>query len=275
MQYKTFNNGVTIPQLGYGVYKVTEDDIVSVTSIALESGYRSIDTAQYYNNERGVGAAFKNSGISRDELFITTKVWNSHQGYDKTMQAFETSMKELDIEQLDMYLVHWPAPEHDLYIETYQALEQLYKDGRVRAIGVSNFEINHLERLLDHCDIPPVVNQIECHPYLQQRNLKDFCKNNDILIEAWGPLRRGGTLFEEPIITQLAAKYDKTPAQIILRWHIQEDTIVIPKSVTPSRIKENINVFDFSLTKEDMDAIYSLDRNERMGRHPNDMNIME
>lgn len=275
MQYKTLNNGVEIPQLGYGVYQIPENEIVTATSSALESGYRSIDTAQYYQNERGVGEAIKRSGVPREDLFITTKVWNSHQGYTNTLQAFEESLWKLGLDRLDMYLVHWPAPAHDLYIETYEALEKLYKTGRIRAIGVCNFEIEHLKRLLDTCEIAPVVNQIECHPYLQQHDLKAFCKENNILVESWGPLRRGGSLFEEEIITRLATKYKKTPAQIILRWHIQENSIVIPKSVTPSRIKENIDIFDFALSTDDMADIRLLDRDERMGRHPNDMNIMK
>lgn len=275
MQYKTLNNGVEIPQLGYGVYKIPEHDIVQATLTALESGYRSIDTAQYYQNEQGVGKAIKTSQIPREELFITSKVWNSHQGYNKTIEAFEMSMDKLGLERLDMYLVHWPAPEHDLYIETYEALEKLHKDGRIRAIGVCNFEIEHLKRLLDTCEIQPVVNQIECHPYLQQNELKTFCKEQDIFIESWAPLKRGGTLFQEDIIRELANKHNKTPAQIVLRWHIQEGSIAIPKSVTPSRIKENIDIFDFELTEEDMINIGTLDRNERMGRHPNEMNLME
>jgi len=275
MLYKTLNNGVEMPQLGFGVYKVDEEDVVESTLKAIESGYRAIDTAQYYHNERGVGEAIKASGIPHEDLFITSKVWNSHQGYNKTLQAFEESMEKLGLDRLDLYLVHWPAPEHDLYIETYEALEKLYKDGRVRAIGVSNFEIEHLKRLLDTCEIPPVVNQIECHPYLQQHEIKAFCKEKDIFVESWGPLRRGGSIFEEDTIKRLAQKYEKTPAQIILRWHIQENAIVIPKSVTPSRIKENINIFDFTLTNDDMADIRLLDRNERMGKHPNEMNIME
>lgn len=275
MQHITLNNGVQMPQLGFGVYKIPENDIVTATATALDNGYRSIDTAQFYENERGVGEAIKNSGIAREDLFVTTKVWNSHQGYNKTLAAFEESLNKLGLEHLDLYLVHWPAPAHDLYIETYEALEKLYKDGRVRAIGVCNFEIEHLDRLLDTCEVPPVLNQIECHPYLQQHDLKSYCKEKDIYIESWGPLRRGGSLFQEKIITDLATKHGKTPAQIILRWHIQEHSIVIPKSVTPSRIKENMNVFDFTLTEDDMADIATLDREERMGRHPNEMNIME
>lgn len=275
MQYVTLNNGVRMPQLGFGVYKIPQDTIVAATKSALGAGYRSIDTAQYYENEHGVGEAIRTSGVAREDLFITTKVWNSHQGYKKTLNAFEDSLQKLGLDYIDMYMVHWPAPEHDLYIETYEALEKLYKDGRVRAIGVCNFEIEHLERLLDTCEIPPVVNQIECHPYLQQNEIKAFCKEKDIFIESWGPLRRGGSLFEEKVIRDLANKHNKTPAQIILRWHLQEHSIAIPKSVTPSRIKENMNVFNFSLSEDDMVDITTLDREERMGKHPNEMNIME
>lgn len=275
MQYQTLNNGVVIPQLGYGVYKIPEDEVVETTTTAIKNGYRSIDTAQYYHNEHGVGKAIKASNIPREDLFITSKVWNSHQGYKRTLQAFEESMEKLGLDRLDMYLVHWPAPEHDLYIETYEALEKLHKDGRIRAIGVCNFEIEHLKRLLDTCEIPPVVNQIECHPYLQQHDIKGFCKEQNIFIESWAPLCRGGSLFEEVIILNLAKKHNKTPAQIVLRWHVQENSIAIPKSVTPSRIKENIDIFDFELTEDDMKNISALDRNKRMGKHPNDMNVMD
>lgn len=273
MNYVTLHNGVKMPQLGFGVYKVTHEEVKDAVTHALDAGYRSIDTAQFYENEAGVGEAIKESGIPREELFITTKVWNSHHGYDKTLEAFEQSLSLLDLQYIDLYLVHWPAPKFDLYVETYKALEKLYQDGVVKAIGVSNFHIEHLERLMKECDIVPVVNQVECHPYLQQKELKVFCKNNGIVLESWSPLFRGGEVLQEEMIQEIANKYRKTPAQVILRWHLQEGSIIIPKSVTPSRIKENIDVFDFKLSNEDMKQIATLERNQRIGKDPNEMHI--
>jgi|SRR5690625_1140646 len=273
MKYITLNNNVRMPQLGLGVYLVSNEEVVDVVTHAFQVGYRSIDTAQFYENETGVGRAIEQSTIPREELFITTKVWNSHQGYDKTLQAFEESIEKLQLEYLDLYLIHWPTPMYDRYVETYQALEKLYKDGRVKAIGVSNFHIEHLERILDECEIPPVLNQVECHPYFQQKELKSFCNKHNIYIESWSPLARAEVLADKTI-NQIAEKYEKTPAQVILRWHIQEKSIIIPKSVTPSRIHENINVFDFELREEDMDEIAKLDRNHRTGRNPNEMDML-
>lgn len=260
-----------MPQLGFGVYKVTNEEIKDAVTHALNAGYRSIDTAQFYDNEAGVGEAIKESGIPREEIFVTTKVWNTHHGYDKALEAFEQSLTLLNLDYIDLYLVHWPMPKYDLYVETYKALEKLYHDGRVRAIGVSNFHIVHLERLLAECEIKPVVNQVECHPYLQQKELKAFCKENDIVVEAWSPIAKGGEVLQDEIIKEIADKYGKSAAQVVLRWHMQEGTIAIPKSVTPSRIKENIDIFDFSLTDEEMEKIASLDRNHRIGKDPNEM----
>lgn len=271
MNYITLNNGVKMPQLGFGVYKVTNEEIKDAVTHALNAGYRSIDTAQFYDNEAGVGEAINESGIPRDEIFVTTKVWNTHHGYDKALEAFEQSLTLLNLDYIDLYLVHWPMPKYDLYVETYKALEKLYRDGRVRAIGVSNFHIEHLERLLAECEIKPVVNQVECHPYLQQKELKAFCKENDIVVEAWSPIAKGGEVLQDEIIKETADKYGKSAAQVVLRWHMQEGTIAIPKSVTPSRIKENIDIFDFSLTDEEMEKIASLDRNHRIGKDPNEM----
>lgn len=267
----TLNNGITIPQLGLGVYKVANEDTYSAVNTAIQAGYRAIDTAQYYENEAEVGRAIKDSGIEREELFITTKVWNSHHGYERTLEAFESSIDKLGLDYVDLYLVHWPIPSLNHYVETYQALEKLYQNGRVKAIGVSNFHIEHLERILMHCKVKPVLNQVECHPYLPQQKLKSFCKQHDIFIECWCPLFRGGSVLEEPIILNLSEKYKKTPAQIVLRWHIQQNSIVIPKSVTPSRIKENINVFDFSLSDNEMNGIAQLENGERIGADPNEM----
>lgn len=272
MNYITLNNLVRIPQLGLGVYKVLNEEVSDVVSHALKIGYRSIDTAQFYENEEGVGKALKKSDIPREDLFITTKVWNSHHGYEKTLQAFEESLEKLAFDYLDLYLIHWPTPMYDNYIETYKALEKLYTEGRVKAIGVSNFHIEHLERLLNECDITPVLNQVECHPYLQQKELKAFCRKHNIYIESWSPLAKG-RLLGDKTIQKIANRYSKTPAQVVLRWHIQENSIVIPKSITPSRIRENFQVFDFELSEENMEEIAKLDREERTGRDPNVMDM--
>lgn len=271
MQYVTLHNDVNIPQLGFGVYLIKNEQMESVMEHAFKAGYRAIDTAQIYHNESGLGKAIKNSNINREELFITTKVWNSHQGYEKTLEAFEESLARLQLDYVDLYLVHWPAPKFNKYIETYQALEKLYEEKRVRAIGVCNFDIDHLEQLFNNCGIKPVVNQVECHPYFQQKEMKKFCHEHGIYVQSWSPLYRGEEIFDEPVIQSLAKKHEKTPAQIILRWHLQENSIVIPKSITPKRIKENIDVFDFSLTDEDMELISTLDQHKRRGPVPKEM----
>ncbi|WP_284140835.1 MULTISPECIES: aldo/keto reductase [unclassified Virgibacillus] len=273
MKYVTLNNGVKMPQLGFGVWQVPDQEATPAVEKALEVGYRSIDTAKVYENEAGVGRALANSDVPREELFITTKVWNSDQGFSNTLKAFDASLDRLGLEYVDLYLIHWPTPEFDEYVETYKALEKLYHDGRVKAIGVCNFNIEHLQRLIDECEIVPAVNQVECHPYLQQQELKDFCQQHDIYLEAWSPLMQGGEVLGNGTVKEIASQYGKTPAQIIIRWHLQADHIVIPKSVTPSRIEENFNVFDFELSGEDMDKIAKLNRNERKGPEPNDMNM--
>lgn len=272
MQFVTLNNGLQMPQLGYGVWQVEDEKATPAVLKAIETGYRSIDTAAVYGNERGVGQAIKESGVPREELFITTKVWNADQGYDATLKAFDESIEKLGLDYIDLYLIHWPVPAEDMYVDTYKALEKLYADGRVKAIGVCNFDIDHLQRLLDECEVKPVLNQVECHPHLVQKELKSFCKENDIYVEAWSPLMQGGVVLENDIVKAIADKHGKTPAQVILRWHLQNDSIVIPKSVTPSRIEENFNVFDFELTQEDMDQITSLDKGERTGPVPAEFN---
>lgn len=271
MQYVTLNNGLSMPQLGYGVFKIPNDEATSAVTTALNLGYRSIDTAMIYQNERGVGEAIAKSNLPREELFITTKVWNGDQGYESTLKAFDKSLDELGLDYIDLYLIHWPTPKFDKYIETYKALEKLYKDGRVKAIGVSNFNLDHLERLLAECEVTPVLNQVECHPYLQQPELREFCEKHDIFLESWGPLHQGGDLLEDEMLKEIAMKYDKTSAQVVLRWHLQENSIIIPKSVTPSRMEENLNVFDFELSEEDMNNVRSMNRNERQGSDPADM----
>ncbi|WP_042220485.1 aldo/keto reductase [Oceanobacillus manasiensis] len=272
MQYVTLNNGLEMPQLGFGVWQVPDEEATPAVEKAIEVGYRSIDTAKVYANEEGVGKAIANKNVPREELFITTKVWNSDQGYENTLKAFDASLDRLGLDYVDLYLIHWPTPEFDDYVETYKALEKLYKDGRVKAIGVCNFNIEHLQRLLDECEVVPAVNQVECHPYLQQAELKAFCDKHNIYLEAWSPLMQGGEVLNNSVVTNIADKYSKTPAQVILRWHLQYNNIVIPKSVTPSRIEENFDVFDFELSEEDMKEIKGLDRNERKGPEPSEMN---
>ncbi|WP_078553465.1 aldo/keto reductase [Bacillus alkalicellulosilyticus] len=270
----TLNNGLSMPQLGFGVFKV-EDGQVAVDAVkkAIEVGYRSIDTAAIYQNEKGVGQGIRESGVAREDLFITTKVWNSNQGYEQTLQAFDESLEKLGLEYIDLYLVHWPMPKDDTYIDTYKALEKLYEDGKVKAIGVCNFKIAHLERLLQECKIPPVLNQVELHPYYAQVELREFCAKHNIFVEAWAPLMQGGDVLTNEQITSLAQKYKKTPAQIIIRWHLQNNIIVIPKSSNPTRIEENIGVFDFELTTEDMAQIDALNKNERIGPDPDEFHV--
>src|SRR5690625_452424 len=242
-------NDVSIPQLGLGVYKVTPEEVYDTVKSALELGYRHIDTASFYENEEGVGQAIKDSGIPRDEIFITTKVWNDEQGYDNTLKAYERSLKKLQIDAADLYLIHWPIP--DIFSETWKAMEQIYKESRVKAIGVSNFLVHHLQELLQTAEIKPVANQIELHPKLMQKETVDFCRENNIVIQSWSPLGRANYL-DDQLLNDLAKKYDKSPAQIVIRWHLQHDFVVIPKSTNPKRQKENISVFDFELSHDDM-----------------------
>jgi 2,5-diketo-D-gluconate reductase A len=266
------NNGVSMPQLGFGVFQVPDDETEAAVTTALEVGYRSIDTAAAYGNEAGVGAAIAKSGIPRNELFITTKLWNNAHGYDSTMRAFDKSLDLLGIDQLDLYLIHWPRPRIDKYVETWRAFEKLLADGRTRAIGVSNFQPAHLRRVIDETGTVPAVNQIELHPYLTQNELRDVHARHKIATEAWSPLAKGGDLLTEPLITGLAQKYGRTAAQIVLRWHLQLGNVVIPKSVTPSRVKENFEVFDFELAEDDMAGITAMDRGLRTGPDPDEFN---
>ncbi len=258
----TLHNGVKMPWLGLGVWMAADgEEVQRAVRWAIETGYRHIDTAAVYRNEEGVGQAIKDSGIVRDELFVTTKVWNANQGYDTTLAAFDESMKKLQLDYLDLYLIHWAVPGK--YLETWRALEKLYRDGRVRAIGVANFMPEHLQDVMDHSDIKPMVDQVEFHPLLTQRRLLEFCRANQIQLEAWSPLFRGGEVLSDPVIGEIAEKHAKTPAQVILRWDLQQDVITIPKSVHQERIQENAEVFDFTLSAEEMDRIAALDANRR------------
>ncbi|ASI34408.1 MULTISPECIES: aldo/keto reductase [unclassified Exiguobacterium] len=271
MQHVTLNNGLSMPQLGYGVFKVPEEEVYQAVLEALRAGYRSIDTAMIYENEAGVGRALRDSGIPREEIFLTTKVWNADQGYAETLAAFETSLTKLGVDYVDLYLIHWPMPNEDRYVDTWHALEELYKQGKTKAIGVSNFHIPHLKRILEEGTVVPAVNQIELHPFLSQEEIRTFCKEHDILVEAWSPLMKGRDALTEPVITDIATTKDKTPAQVILRWHIQHGIIAIPKSVTPSRIRENLAVFDFELSAPEMQQLDALNQNQRTGSNPDEM----
>jgi 2,5-diketo-D-gluconate reductase A len=264
------NNGRTIPQFGFGVFQVTPEETVDATVAALEAGYRHIDTAQMYGNEREVGEAVRKFGIERDEVFITSKLNNGFHLPDDARAAFDLTMETLGLDYIDLFLIHWPLPtlyDGD-FVSTWQVLEEVYRDGRARSIGVSNFQVNHLNRLAAECDVVPAVNQIEVHPYLTQTELREHCADKQIAVEAWSPIARGQVL-DDPTITAVAASHDKTSAQVVLRWHIQRGDIVFPKSVKPERIRENIAVFDFELSADEMQAITALNRDERIGPDPN------
>ena len=266
----TLHNGVQMPWFGLGVYKVENSEAIQAVKAALKAGYRSIDTAAYYQNEEGVGIGIKEAGIPREELFITSKVWNSDQGYDSTIKAFEASLKRLGLDYLDLYLIHWPVKGK--YKETWKALEKVYKEGKVRAIGVSNFHIHHLQDLLQEAKIKPMVNQVEFHPRLTQKELRQYCKEQGIQFEAWSPLMRG-QLFDNDVLKEIGKKYNKTPAQVILRWDLQHEVVTIPKSVNEQRIIENASIFDFELTKEEMDRIDALNENKRIGSDPDNFDF--
>lgn len=265
------NDGRSIPVIGFGVWQVPDDVVVDATLKALEVGYRHIDTACVYENERGVGEALSRSGLNRDDVFVTTKVWNTDQGYDQTLRAFDTSTGLLGIDEVDLYLVHWPTPARDLYLDSWRALIRLREEGRARSIGVSNFHEAHLRRIIDETGVIPAMNQIELHPWLPQTHLRDIDARLGIKTEAWSPLG-SGQLIDNPVIAQVAAKHGKSPAQVMIRWSIQLGNIVLPKSVTPVRIEQNIDVFDFVLDDADMAAIATLESGRRTGPNPDDFN---
>ncbi|MET0589604.1 MAG: aldo/keto reductase [Naasia sp.] len=265
----TMNDGRTIPQVGLGVYKIADDEAAAAVSHALDVGYRHIDTAALYRNERGVGRGIRESGVPREDVFVTTKVWNDDHGFDATLRAFDTSLGLLGLDHVDLYLIHWPVPSKDLYVDTWRALERLHEEGRARSIGVSNFTESHLSRLIGESGTKPVLNQVELHPWLQQSDLREFGREMDILTEAWSPLARGRVL-DSAALAPIAAKHGRTAAQIVIRWHVQLGNVVIPKSVTPARIEENFDVFDFALDADDLRAISAFDSGDRTGRHPDE-----
>ena len=264
----TLIDGTTIPQLGFGVFKVDDDAAERAVTVALETGYRLIDTAKLYGNEAGVGRAIRASGIPRDEVYVTTKVWNDDQGYDAAMRAFERSADLLDVGVVDLYLIHWPFPGQDLYVDTWRAMLHLKEQGAIRSVGVSNFVPAHLERIIGETGVVPVLNQVELHPRLQQPELRAFHAGTGIATEAWSPLGRDSGLLDDPVVRRVAAAHDVTPAQAVLRWHLELGNIVIPKSVTPARIAENFDVLGFTLDADDHRALAGMDRGERIGPDP-------
>jgi 2,5-diketo-D-gluconate reductase A len=261
------HDGVEIPQLGFGVFQVPPDDTQGVVDEALEAGYRHIDTAAAYRNEPGVGAAIEASGIPREDVFVTTKLWNSQQGYGTTLEAFETSLEKLGMDYVDLYLIHWPVPTEDRFVETWRAFERVHEEGRARTIGVSNFRIEDLRRLEEESDKVPTVNQVELHPDFQQAELRAWHRDHGIATEAWSPLAQGALLDDETIVA-IAEAHEKTPAQAILRWQIQLGNVVIPKSVTPERIHQNLEIFDFELSEDEMSSLAQLDSGGRTGPDP-------
>lgn len=268
---KTLHNGVEMPRFGLGVYKMKEaDEALKAMEAAIGTGYPAIDTATVYENEREVGEAVRASGVKREELFITSKVWNTDQGYDQTLRAFEASLERLGFDYLDLYLTHWAIPE--TYVETYRAIQRLYDEKLVRSIGVSNHQIHHLEKIFATANTKPMVNQIELHPQLTQEPLRQFCEEHNIAITSWSPLARG-RLLEDPVLAKIAEAHGKSIAQVVIRWHLQSDLIVIPKSVTPSRIVENADVYNFSLSEEEMKMIDGLNQDWRSGTHPDQISL--
>ncbi|MCD5346475.1 aldo/keto reductase [Agromyces sp. S2-1-8] len=262
-------DGHAIPQLGYGLYKVPAHDAAQLAGVAIATGYRHLDTAAFYENEQGAGAAVRAAEVPRDELFVTSKVWKDDNGYDEALRAFDASMGRLGLDRLDLFLIHWPVPSTDRYVDTWRALVRLRDEGRVRSIGVSNFHAHHLDRIIGETGVAPVVNQVELHPRLPQAALREFHAARGIRTEAWSPLARG-RLLDDPVLARLSTAHGRSPAQIVLRWHVQLGNVVIPKASSPERIRENLDVFDFELGVDDLAAIASLETGERTGRDPDD-----
>lgn len=273
LKLRTDGDTIEIPQLGFGVWQVPEDRVADAVTTALQTGYRSIDTAAAYGNEEGVGQALADSDVNRSDIFVTTKLWNTDQGREQTFAAFDTSMSKLGLDILDLYLIHWPVPAKDAYVDSWRAMQELREQGRIKAIGVCNFRIEDLKRLRDETGEFPAINQIELHPYLQQAELRDFHEANGILTEAWSPLASGGDVLADEVIGRIAEKHGVTPAQAILRWQTQIGNVVIPKSVTPSRIQENFDIFGFELDGDDLREIAALDRGQRTGPDPAEFNM--
>jgi diketogulonate reductase-like aldo/keto reductase len=268
----TLHDGVEMPQLGFGVFQIPPEETQERVEEALAAGYRHVDTAAAYRNEAGVGAAIAAGGVRREDVFVTTKLWNSEQGYDSTLRAFEKSIERLGTGHVDLYLIHWPLPNRDLFLDTWRAFEKIKEEGGARSIGVSNFRVEDLERLEAEAEQRPTVNQIELHPRLQQAELRAWHADHDVATEAWSPLAQGD-LLEDGTIETVAAHHERTPAQVILRWHLQIGNVVIPKSVTPERIRENFELFDFALSEDDMAAIERLDAGERVGPDPGSFDV--
>ena len=266
------NDGNKAPQLGFGVFQIPDGETADAVSAALAAGYRSLDTAAIYKNEAGVRQGIERSGVARGDIFLTTKLWNAEQGFDSTLKAFDASLSKLGTDYVDMYLIHWPTPKRDLYIDTWKAFIRLREEGRIRSIGVSNFQPAHLERLVKETGVVPVVNQIELHPDFAQRDVVAANTKLKIITEAWSPLGQGGELLKNDALVAIGKKHGKTPAQVVIRWHVQLGHMVIPKSVTPERIKANIEVFGFELSADEMKAIDRLDAGHRMGPHPDELN---
>ncbi|MFW3590046.1 aldo/keto reductase [Staphylococcus caprae] len=270
---QVLNNGYPMPSIGLGVYKITDEEMDNVVKTALDAGYRAFDTAYFYGNEVALGKALNNSEMNRDELFITSKLWNDYQGYDSTIEYFNRSLENLGLEYIDLFLIHWPCEKDGLFIESYKALEKLYEEGKVKAIGVCNFKEHHLKKLMDATDVVPQVNQIELHPYFNQKEVQEFCDEHDIKVTAWMPLMRNRGLLDHPTIVDIAQRHGKTPAQVVLRWHLAHDRIIIPKSKTPERIRENFDILDFNLELTEVAEIDSLNKNARQGKDPDDVSI--
>ena len=268
----TLNDGRTAPQLGFGVWQI--DDSVATESVAkaIQTGYRSVDTAAIYGNEKGTGEGLRRGGVPREEIFLTTKLWNADQGFDSTLRAFDKSLKLLGTDYVDMYLIHWPMPAKGNYVDTFKAMIRLREEGRIRSVGVSNFNPAHLDHLIAETGVTPVVNQIELHPDFQQNNVVKHHREKNIITEAWSPLGQGGDLLKNPTLVQIAKAHGKSVAQVILRWHLQTGHMVIPKSQTPARIEENFDVFDFLLSTADMQKIAALDAGHRIGPDPDILN---
>ncbi|MDR5699803.1 aldo/keto reductase [Agromyces aerolatus] len=260
-------DGAAIPQVGYGLYKVPAADARRLMLEAIDVGYRHLDTAAFYGNEREVGEAVRDAPVARDELFVTSKVWKSDNGFDETLRAFDESMDRFGLEQLDLYLIHWPVPSTDRYVDTWRALIRLQQERRVRSIGVANFHAHHIRRIVDETGVWPVVNQVELHPWLPQTELREFDDEHEIRTEAWSPLARGRVL-DDTTLAAIGAKHARTPAQIVLRWHVQLGNVVIPKASSAARLRENLDVFGFTLDAEDLAAIAALESGERTGRDP-------